>query len=364
MTTILFRYMLREFVKIFAMCFAGLLTIYLVVDFFEKLRKFIRYDAHLLTLLEFFALRTPLISFQVAPFAILMATLLTLGVFSRNREITAMRACGISLNRITAPFLCFSMLVGLGLFGLSAVVIPLTTTWAEYVKTVKIEKKPQAVTLKTDRSWVRIGNSTLMNVEAMDPDGGTLRGVRLYQLGPEFRLTEITEAKEVRYTRRGWYLIGGLQRHLQPGGSLTTETFEFRPVALTQTPEDFRAAATVESEEMTLQKLRAYADRLRQEGYSFTRFLTDYYGRLAFPFVSIVMVIVGIALSLRQSGVRGSGMAVGIGQALVIGFLYWATHSVAIALGRTAVLAPMMAGWITNLVFLSFGFYLFLRVRQ
>ena len=130
MTTILFRYMLREFVKVFAMCFAGLLTIYLVVDFFEKLRKFIRYDANLLTLLEFFALRTPLISFQVAPFAVLMATLLTLGVFSRNREITAMRACGISLNRIAAPFLCFSMVVGLGLFGLSAVVIPLTTIQA------------------------------------------------------------------------------------------------------------------------------------------------------------------------------------------------------------------------------------------
>jgi lipopolysaccharide export system permease protein len=204
----------------------------------------------------------------------------------------------------------------------------------------------------------------LMNVEVVEPDGATLRGVRLYELGPLFRLTAITEAKEVRYTRRGWYVIEGVQRNLQPDGSLTIETFEYKPLPFTQTPEDFRTAVTVESEEMTLRKLRSYADRLRSEGYSFTRFLTDYYGRVAFPFVSVVMVIVGIALSLRRSGVRGGGMAVGIGQALVIGFLYWATHSVSIALGRTAVLSPMMAGWIANLLFLSFGFYLFLNVRQ
>jgi lipopolysaccharide export system permease protein len=362
--TILFRYMLRELVKVFAMCFAGLLTIYLVVDFFEKLRKFIRFDAQLLTLLEFFALRTPLITFQVAPFAVLMATLLSLGVFSRNREITAMRACGIGLLRIASPFLCFGLVLALALFALSAVVIPIAATQAEFVKTVKIEKKAAPLTFKTDRPWVRVGNHMLMNVEAVDPDGMTLRGVRLYRLGARFRLEEILQAKEIRYTVRGWSLIGGVQRTLQPDGSLTTETFDSRPLTLTQSPEDFRTAASVESEEMTLRKLWAYADRLRREGYSFSRLLTDYYGRVAFPFVSIVMVIVGVALSLRQTGVRGSGMAMGIGQALVIGFLYWATHSIAIALGRTAVLAPMMAGWITNLVFLSFGFYLFLRVRQ
>jgi lipopolysaccharide export system permease protein len=75
------------------------------------------------------------------------------------------------------------------------------------------------------------------------------------------------------------------------------------------------------------------------------------------------MVVVGIALSLRRTGVRGSGMAMGIGQAMAVGFFYWSTHSVAIALGRGGALAPMLAGWMANLVFLTFGFYLLLKVR-
>ena len=54
--TILFRYILREYVKVFTMCFAGLMTIYLVIDFFEKVRKFIRYDVEVSTVLGYFLL--------------------------------------------------------------------------------------------------------------------------------------------------------------------------------------------------------------------------------------------------------------------------------------------------------------------
>jgi hypothetical protein len=67
---------------------------------------------------------------------------------------------------------------------------------------------------------------------------------------------------------------------------------------------------------MTLPEIRAYVDRLHLGGTILPRLLTDYYGRIAFPCVTFIMVVVGIALSLRRTGVRGSGMAMGIGQAI------------------------------------------------
>lgn len=362
--TILFRYMAREHLKVFTMCLAGLMTVYLVVDFFEKVRKFIKYDAELPAILGYFALRIPHILFQIAPLAVLMATLLTLGMLSRNHEVTAMRSCGISLYRIAAPFVSVALAVSFVLLGVSAEVMPLATTQAEYVKAALIEKKPSLASFKADRPWIQIGNQTLLKVEMVEPDGGVLRGIRLYRLGSDFRLTEITEAQQVRHTEQGWVLESGTHRSLFPDGRLVTDQFDQRPLAMSQTPEDFNAWASLESEEMTLRALRGYIDRLQRDGYGFVRFLTDYHGRIAFPFVCAVMAVVGIALSLRRSGVRGSGMAIGIGQALVIGFLYWTTHSIAIALGRSGVLAPLPAGWIANLLFLSFGVSLFLKVRQ
>jgi lipopolysaccharide export system permease protein len=76
-----------------------------------------------------------------------------------------------------------------------------------------------------------------------------------------------------------------------------------------------------------------------------------------------VMVLVGIAMSLRRSGTRGGSMAMGIGQALAIGFCYWTTHSIAIALGRGGVLTPLVASLMANVLFLSFGLYLMFKVR-
>jgi lipopolysaccharide export system permease protein len=168
---ILFRYMLREYVKIFGMCFAGLMTIYLVIDFFEKVRRFLRYDAHALDVLAYFVLKMPAISYQIAPLAVLMATLLTIGLLSRSHEITAMRSCGISLYWITSPFLFLGTVLAMVLFLFSSTVIPLALAKAEQIKTTRIEKRAVPVSVKAAQPWVSLGGQTLMNIDTIDPGG-------------------------------------------------------------------------------------------------------------------------------------------------------------------------------------------------
>lgn len=361
--TILFRYILREYAKIFLMCFSGLMTIYLVIDFFEKVRRFLKFDADMLDVLAYFALKTPAISFQITPLAILMATLLTLGLFSRNNEITAMRSCGISLTWIASPFLIFAAFVSLILLSFSSTVIPLASEKAEEIRLIRIEKKPAPMAVKAPRPWIRIGSDSLMHVAEVEIGGATLHQVHLYHFQNGFRLDRMTEAATASYTPDGWMLFRGNQRRFHPDGSVALVEFGQQPVELSLIPDDFSTWLAGDSETMTVRDIRGYISRFKNEGSSFARLLTDYYGRLAFPFVAVIMVIVGLALSLRRSGVRGGTMAVGIGQAFVVGFCYWTTHSIAIALGRGGLLAPMLAGWIANLLFASFGLYLLLKVR-
>lgn len=73
------------------MCFCGLMTMDLVIDFFEKVRRFLRYNAYWLDIMTYFLLKAPAISYQIAPLAILMATVSTFGLLSRGHEITAHR---------------------------------------------------------------------------------------------------------------------------------------------------------------------------------------------------------------------------------------------------------------------------------
>ena len=361
--TILFRYILREYAKIFLMCFSGLMTIYLVIDFFEKVRRFLKFDANMLDVLFYFVLKTPAISFQITPLAILMATLLTLGLLSRNNEITAMRSCGISLPWIASPFLMFATAIALVLLSFSSTVIPLASERAEQIRLIQIEKKPAPQAVKAPRPWIRIGSDSLMHVAEVELGGAVLHKIHLYHFQNGFRLDRMTEAARAEYRQDGWFLMTGNQRRFHADGSVALVEFAEQPVDLSLIPDDFSTWLAGDSETMTVREIRGYMARFQQEGLSFARLLTDYYGRLAFPFVTIIMVIVGIALSLRRSGVRGGSMAIGIGQAFVVGFCYWTTHSIAIALGRGGLLAPMLAGWITNLLFLSFGLYLLLKVR-
>jgi lipopolysaccharide export system permease protein len=361
--TILFRYVLREFAKIFLMCFAGLMTIYLVIDFFEKVRRFLRYDAGLGPILAYFALKTPAISFQIAPLAVLMATLLTLGLLSRSNEITAMRSCGISLRWITTPFIVFAFGVTLVLLAFSATVIPLASEKAEQIRMVAIEKRQAPLAVAAPRPWARTSADTLLQVAEIEIGGSALHGVRLFHFRDDFRLDRMTEAAQARYTETGWTLFNGNQRRFLPDGTVTLVAFAQQPADISLIPDDFTTWLAGDTETMTFREIRGYLSRFADEGFSFSRLLTDYYGRIAFPFVALIMVLVGIALSLRRSGHRGGGMAIGIGQAFVIGFCYWTTHSIAIALGRGGALAPMLAGWMANLVFASFGLYLLFKVR-
>jgi lipopolysaccharide export system permease protein len=362
--SILFRYILREFMTIFLMCFAGLMTVYLVVDFFERLRMFLRHDTALVTMIEFLLLRTPSIAIQMAPMSILMATLLTLGQFSRSHEITAMRSCGISLSRVAAPFLFFSLLSTSLLFALASYIAPLATLKAELVKVTHIEKKLVSASLKSHRPWIQVGNHTIVNIDSVEAEEGTLHGVTLYQLGGNFHLMEMIDAQSARYEQGQWVLHQGTDRRMFEDGRVDTSVFESKSLALDQTPEDFTRWISTKSDEMTLADLKIYAEQLQRDGYQFTRFLTDYHQRIAYPFVSIVMVVVGIALGLRQSGERRGGIALGIGQALIVGFLYWTTNSIGIALGRSGAIPALMAAWIAPAVFLSFGGYLLLKVRH
>jgi len=360
---ILFRYLLREYGKIFTMCFSGLMTIYLVIDFFEKVRRFLRYDADWLDVLTYFLLKTPAISFQIAPLAILMATLLTFGLLSRGHEVTAMRSCGISLLWITSPFLAFSTGISLVLLLFSSTVIPLAASKSEEIRTTRIEKKLPAAAVKLKQPWTRVGADGLMQVTSVSVGGELLGNVRLFQFDHNFQLAEVTEADEARYSDSGWTLYQGRHRRLSPDGSVSTTVFDRQAIVLTLIPDDFTTWLAGDSELMTFHDIRAYSRRRHQQGAQAARLTTDYYSRIAFPFVTVVMVLVGIALSLRRSGTRGGSMAMGIGQALAVGFCYWTTHSIAIALGRGGVLTPLIAAWMANVLFLSFGLYLMFKVR-
>jgi lipopolysaccharide export system permease protein len=236
---------------------------------------------------------------------------------SRGQEITAMRSCGISLLWITSPFMAFATGISLVLLLFSSTVIPLAASKSEEIRTTRIEKKLPAAAVKLKQPWTRVGPDSLMEVTSISVGGDLLSSVRLFQFDPNFQLVEVTEADEARYRDSTWTLHQGRHRQFSPDGTVSTTAFDRQPIVMTLIPDDFTIWLAGDSELMTFHDIRAYSRRRVQQGSEAARLTTDYYSRIAFPFVTVVMALVGIALSLRRSGARGGSMAMGIGQALV-----------------------------------------------
>ncbi|MCY4612259.1 MAG: LPS export ABC transporter permease LptG [Nitrospira sp.] len=360
---ILFWYIVRQYLGLLTLCLTGLVTIYLVIDFFEKLRRFLRHDADLSSMLLYFVLKIPDISFQLMPFAVLMASLLTIGLLNKNHEITAMRSCGVSLVHVTIPFLAVAGLVTVILLGLTAVVIPLANAKAEYLRTVKIQKKPQPLSFTSENLWVHTHDHSLMHVERVDPDGTWLRTVTVYRLNNRFSLDAFLTATGAVYTDGEWSLHDVVQRVVDPDGGVETIQWTTLPLALSLTPADLMTWNALEPEHMTLNQLGTHIERLRLEKQNATKFLADYWRRVAFASVPLIMTILGVSIGLLETGTRTASIGKGIGQALSISFLFWATNSVGMTLGKSGALLPVVAAWIACVMFLIVSLNIFLKVR-
>ncbi len=362
--TLLMSYLLREHLRVFIPCLGGVAAVYLIVDFVEKIRKFVAYQAELRHVLWYFVLKFPGILFQIMPLAVLMSTLLTLAILSRNNEITAMRSSGISLYWVSVPFLVVAQALSLLMLWASDVVIPGANQQAEVLREFRIEGKSPGAVFQGSQIWVRLSDQTLMKGDLPDDNAPRIYGISLYKLEQDFSIREIVFAKELLYENGGWVLISGVRRTFPANQVVHSQRFDRLPIQLNQKPEDFRRTVRIDSDGLSLRELAAYVERLRQDGYNPARYATDLFGRTAFPFVCLIMALIGITMSLTETGSRGTGLVKGVGYSLLVGFLYWATHSVALAFGRSDVLPPLLAGWTANVLFLSFAGYLFLRVRQ
>ena len=359
----IFWYVLGKVARNFLLCLATVVTVYLVVDFFEKLRKFSKFDADLSLILSFFVYRIPEITYLLAPLGALMASILTVGGLRRTREITAMRSCGLSFYEIAVPFFAFGMLVSAVSFGLTSVVIPLANQQAEYVEMVLIKHKPEALLSAPDRLWLRVGPTELLRIDAVDPDGKSLTGVHHYTLSDPFRLSEIVEATRGTFVQGTWIMEQVVQRQVKNDGRVAITELPHDVLSLQLLPKDFQNWMSQNPKNMTLETLKAYIKRIRMDGHNPQRYVTDYWARVAFAMVPFVMTLLGISISLRESGLRTVGAAKGVGQTLAIGFLFWAAHSVGMVLGQNGAVLPIVGAWIATVMFLMVGVNLFLKLK-
>lgn len=359
--SIITRYILKEYLKIFFITLAALVLVYLSIEFFQKMRRFAEQGAQFIWVFQYFIYRLPKIIFDIVPLAILLSTLLTLGGFSKNNEIVALKSSGVGILRVAAPLLILGAAMSVFLYFLNGSLIPSAFKKARTLQEVQIEKKNRRGNFIQNKVWLRLDSRTIFNIELIDPDKKSMHGINIYFLGVDFSFPEEIEAEGMFYENDEWILLKGIHRKFQSDGDIQVNQFERQTIRLNKKPEDFQQGGA-DPQEMTYQKLESYIAQLSADGFSPTRFQVDLRGKQAFPFVNFMMVLLAIPFALKDN--RSAGIARGVLISITMALFYHLVFAMTISLGRVMVFPPWLAAWSANILMLAIGIYLFLQIRQ
>ena len=129
-------YVLREFILVFTVMIFAFTLLFIIIDTYTELSDFTNENNNIpiRVILLYFILKLPSNISFVFPITILLSSMYTFAMFGKHREITAMRASGISILRCGIPILFVSALVTALDYYFIEKIIPSTTAQATFIK--------------------------------------------------------------------------------------------------------------------------------------------------------------------------------------------------------------------------------------
>ena len=354
--SILDRYLIKEILKHFGIVLSAVIVIYLAVDFFENIDKFMEAGLPISRVLKFFQLKLPLIIVQITPVGILLAVLFTFGLMNKNNEIIALKSGGMSVYHFLKPILVLGFLFTIGYFILAEIVVPLTISKANEIWRVEVKK----LTVTTDRKniWIK-GHRSIAYISYFHPQDQSLSGITLNYFDQQFRLIRRVDAAKGKYQNKHWIFYDVMEQKLNVQNESYEISFADEQVEeIDLSPEDLKRVAK-KSEEMSIKELYRYIQDVESEGYDATPYRVDLQAKFAIPFSCIIVCIIGASITLRKTTREGLPMCITYG--IVVIFLYWITQGFCISLGYGGMLPPVVAAWIANFIFACFAVFNFLN---
>ena len=282
---IITRYFYKEFFSLFFISLLAFLIIYLVIDFFGKIDKFLEAGVSLKVAVSYFLYQTPFILQQMIPIAVLISVMLMLGIMNKHNEILALKNSGLSLFNLAYPMIVASLFIGIGSFFLSESFVPITSAKANYIWNTRVEKRSTQGTYTLSHLWYR-GEDSIYQIRTYDGRKRIIEGLSIFFFDKDFTLRKRIDAKKAAWIKEGWLLSDGLVQEIHADGSRRSKKFTSQLVHLPETPENFERT-TKSLEEMSFWALMDYTRKIRQEGYDSTRSEVELATKMAFPFISL-----------------------------------------------------------------------------
>jgi len=368
------RHFLADFAKSFLLT-VGVLTFVMYIGSVVKAIDYLSRGASGMLIMKVFALNIPFTLSFVIPMSALVTSLLQFGRLSADGEVTAMRACGLSLPQMAAPFLVVGVLLSAFCLWLNAEVAP--RSHFERRQMLRDLTKENPLTLIEEATFV--DDFPGVSVYVGRKDGNHIQDVILYQYEDGRRRADVEAASgEVAFDPEAGRLSILLEnvriteydkanpRDLSKTRTLVAESY---PLALDVSKLLKKGSINKKPSDMPMRELLRSIRDVRQAfpslqedsvGKMRTKMAVEATQRLALALACFSFVLVAVPLGVRPTRRETSG---GIWMALVLFMFFYLFIIVSDALVDKPDLRPELIPLFPVLVLQAYGFWKLWRLR-
>lgn len=364
--SILDKYILRQITEIFVFGVLIFTSIIFASDTFTTLIKQISvYGMPVKVAFMMILLNLPTVMVMTIPISVLFATVMTVNRMCLASELTVLRACGVSINRISRPIFIFAVCATIATFIINETVVPVTTQQSKYLAMWSITQRhiPQGkknFTLKELQNGIQL--KRLFYVE--DCTDGHFKNVSILDVSNPQNI-QIIQAKTGKSADKGWNFKDASVYTITPKGkNLSTSWVESTVI-------DFGSEinhAIFASEQGKTHNFFELSKLLADDKYQpENKKMTDterventiaLWDKTALPITSVVLVLLGVPLAITPPRVRYNR---GFLFSILIIFFYYLVRAFSISFGQSEVIDPLTAVWLPNIVIGSIGLYLYYK---
>ncbi len=362
--TILDRYILLQVLEIFVMGIVIFTSIIFASDTFITLIKQITlYGIPFNIAMMIVLLNLPQVFVMAIPMSVLFSTVMTLNRLSLSSEITVMRACGIGLNRIAKPIFIFATAMALLTFIINETIVPVTNSqsktlavWALGQKNIPNGKQNFTFKeLKNDE----YGNKVMKRLFFVQKcEDNTLKNVSVVDFSDPKKI-QVIQSQTGKTSPAGWQFNRGAAYTMNKDEKvLNTTWFDQSIVDFGMDVKD--SMTEDEATQYNVISLWKYIENnsKKHDPKTHSLFKIELHNKFAFPFTTVVLVLLGVPLAITPPRVRYNR---GFLFSILIIFLYYLLRALSLSFGENMAVSPFFAAWIPNFILIILGSILYYR---
>ncbi len=351
------RYLFKQFSKNLVLVMATLVTIYVLIDFFERIDDFVENQKSLGLAAKYFLLKIPLIIEQLTPIIILLGGIIVLGLLNHHGEILALKAVGIHTFRITFPITGTAVVFTLLTLALAEWIVPPTTASTNAILYEQVrQEKPKGI-LRKNRFYYK-DEQGFYSFEKHEQTDNRFNYFIFTSWDEDYSLDTFLTADSAFWNNGEWTFTNSRIKQKNADGNYQVTTYAETRFPLGVKPGDFfipeyKINEISISELFTLSKTNK-STRGTEAGLKLLE-------RISFIFLGIPLLMLGLPLLLIAHHRWGRDLSIAIPISCGLAFGAWGGWSVLQSMAKAEILNPYFAAWSVHLLIAAIGTFLILQ---